>query len=71
MGSLTIEIPLKVNRTFQVNDEKFATELLRALEKQEENKGVFDEVLGIWANREETPEELAKRLREKSNKRDG
>ena len=71
MGSLTIEIPLKVNRTFQVDDKKFATKLLRELENQEKNKGVFDDVLGIWANREETSEELTKELRQKSNKRNG
>ena len=71
MGSLTIEIPLKVNRTFQVDDKKFATKLLRELENQEKNKGVFDDVLGIWANREETSEELTKKLRQKSNKRNG
>lgn len=71
MGSLTIEIPQKINRTFRVTDEKFATELLRELESQEKNKGVFDDVLGIWANRSESSEELTKNLREKSNKRDG
>lgn len=69
MGSLTIEIPLKINRAFRVEDEKFATKLLRELEEQGKNKGVFDDVLGIWANREETSEELTKKLRQKSNQR--
>ncbi len=71
MGNLTIEIPLKINRTFRIDDEKFATELLRELEEQGKNKGVFDDVLGIWANREETPEELTNNLRRKSNRRNG
>ena len=71
MGSLTIEIPLKINRTFRIDDEKFATELLRELEEQGKNKGVFDDVLGIWKNRKETSEELTKDLRHKSNRRNG
>lgn len=71
MGSLTIEIPLKINRTFRIDDEKFATELLRELEEQGKNKGVFDDVLGIWKNRKETSEELTKDLRRKSNRRNG
>lgn len=71
MGSLTIEIPLKVNQKFRVEDKKFATKLLRELENQGKNKGVFDDVLGIWANREKTSEELTKDLRQKSNKRNG
>ena len=70
MGSLTIEIPLKINRTFHIDDEKFATELLRELEEQGNDKGVFDDVLGIWKSREETSEELTKKLRRKSNRRD-
>lgn len=71
MGSLTIEIPLKITRTFRVEDKKFAERLLRELEKQTQKKGAFDDVLGIWAGREEKEEDLARNLRRKSNLRNG
>ncbi len=73
MGSLTIEVPFKVNRSFSVEDEKFAKKLLRDLENQEKkrSKGIFDDVLGIWANRQENEEDLTKKLRRKSNLRNG
>ena len=53
MGSLTIEIPLKINRTFRVEDKQDAEKLLRELENLHKKKGAFDDVLGIWAGREE------------------
>lgn len=69
MGSLTIEIPLKINRTFRVENEQDARKLLRELEKLNEKKSAFDDVLGIWANRDEKEEELTENLRRKSNLR--
>lgn len=47
MGSLTIEIPLKINRSFHIKDEKFAEKLLRELEKQSKQESPFDDVLGF------------------------
>lgn len=49
MGSLTIEIPPKVNRTFRLENKKDAEKLLRELENLNKKKSAFDEVLGIWA----------------------
>ncbi len=69
MGSLTIEIPLKVNRSFRVEDEKTAEKLLRELESLDKKKSPFDDVLGIWADREDKEEDLTKELRRKSNLR--
>ena len=69
MGSLTIEIPFEMNRTFRVKDEEFAKKLLSDLETQTKNKGVFDDVFGIWANRPETSDDLTSSLRKKSNNR--
>ena len=69
MGSLTIEIPLKINRSFRVEDEKIAERLLRDLEEINDKKSAFDEVLGIWAERGEKEEDLTKNLRRKSNLR--
>jgi hypothetical protein len=71
MGSLTIEIPLKINRTFRVEDKKDAEKLLLELENLNKKKSAFDEVLGIWAEREEKEEGLTEKLRQKSNLRNG
>ena len=69
MGSLTIEIPLEINRTFRVDDKRDAEKLLRELENLKKKKSPFDDVLGIWAEREENEEELTEKLRRKSNLR--
>ncbi len=69
MGSLTIEIPLKVNCTFRVDDEQTAKKLLRELENLNKKKSAFDDVLGIWAGREEKDKDLTENLRRKSNSR--
>lgn len=71
MGSLTIEIPLKINRTFRVEDKEIAEKLLHELEEMNTKKSSFDDVLGIWANREEKEAELTESLRRKSNSRNG
>ena len=71
MGSLTIEIPLKINRTFRVEDERDAEKLLRELENLNKKKSAFDDVLGIWSERTETEEDLTEDLRRKSNLRNG
>lgn len=69
MGSLTIEIPLKINRTFRLEDKQDAEKLLRQLETLNEKKSVFDDVFGIWAERKESEKELTETLRRKSNSR--
>ncbi len=71
MGSLTIEIPLNVNRSFRVEDKKTAEKLLKELEEINQKKSAFDDVLGIWAERDEKEEDLTKNLRRKSNLRNG
>ena len=71
MGSLTIEIPLKINRTFRVEDKKDAEKLLRELENLNKKKSAFDDVLGIWSGREEGENSLTEKLRRKSNLRNG
>ncbi len=67
MGSLTIEIPMQIDRSFRVEDEKIAEKLLRELEQI--NKTPFEDVLGIWKGRKEKEEDLTQRLREKNNLR--
>ncbi|HXG83514.1 MAG TPA: hypothetical protein VNI84_05735 [Pyrinomonadaceae bacterium] len=71
MGSLTIEIPLKINRTFRVENKQDAEKLLRELENLNKKKSAFEDVFGIWAEREEIEKDLTKNLRRKSNLRNG
>ncbi len=71
MGRLTIEIPLKINRSFRVEDKKIAEKLLQELEELNDKRSAFDDVLGIWAEREEKEEDLTEKLRRKSNLRNG
>ncbi len=71
MGSLIIEIPLKINRTFRVEDRQDAENLVRELENLDKKESAFEDVLGIWAGREEKEEVLTEKLRRKSNLRNG
>lgn len=71
MGSLTVEVPLKINRTFRVEDKDDAERLVRELENLNKKQSAFDDVLGIWAKREESEKDLTDRLRKKSNLRNG
>lgn len=71
MGSLTITIPLKINRSFKVEDKKFAKRLVEELENFGEQTSAFDEVLGIWASRPESENDLLETLRSRNNRRDG
>jgi hypothetical protein len=71
MGQITIEIPQSVNRNYRIVSENSAREVLSKLERlvEEENKIDDDEILGLWADREESVEEIARDLRRKSNNR--
>ncbi|MCD9184814.1 MAG: hypothetical protein LUM44_00155 [Pyrinomonadaceae bacterium] len=71
MGQITIEIPQKMNRKYRIVSESSAKEVLAELEKllKKENKIDDEEILGLWADRSETVEEIAEKLRESSNNR--
>lgn len=71
MGQITIEIPQRISRNYRIVSEDSANEVLSKLERlvEEENKIDDDEILGLWADREESVEEIAQRLRKKSNDR--
>ncbi|HEY0659238.1 MAG TPA: hypothetical protein VGD05_12225 [Pyrinomonadaceae bacterium] len=72
MGQVILEIPQNVNRTFRIESEKRAAEILEQLEDNSEDKikqatasgaiklptrkrtkKISNDVLGIWADREE------------------
>jgi hypothetical protein len=71
MGQITIEIPQSVNRNYRLITEDSAKEVLSKLENlvRKENKVDDDEILGLWAERKESVEEIARDLRSKSNNR--
>ncbi len=71
MGVITIEIPQGVNRKYRIVSEDSADEVLSKLESlvKNENKIDDDEILGLWSDRKESAEEIAEKLRRKSNDR--
>ena len=79
MGELVIKIPENINRLFHIKDRKFAQKLLQELEENEVKKlnlipprrnslkEDLAEACGIWADREESGEEIARQIRDKNN----
>ena len=70
MGEVVIELPFEVRRRFRITDAKDAAEVIRKLESLEKetlggmpDNVTDDEVLSVWANWKETPDEIARRLR--------
>lgn len=70
MGQITIEIPQKVNRTYRLVSEDAAKKVLSNLDKmvKQENSVEDDEILGLWADRKESVEEIARELRKGWNR---
>lgn len=84
MGQLILEIPQNVNLTFRIESEKEATEILEQLKRSKFEQAVArgeielpkrhrlkedgDEVLGIWADRPESGQEIARQIRERNRK---
>ncbi len=71
MGQITIEIPQKDSMTYRIVTEDSAKRIISSIETEvtKENSVEDDEILGLWSDREETVEEIAKDLRSKSNNR--
>lgn len=71
MGQITIEIPQKISKTYRIVSEGSAIEIISNIEilVTKENSLEDDEILGLWSDREESVEEIAKDLRSKSNNR--
>lgn len=82
MGQVLIEIPQNVRRTFRVKSSAYGKRLLKELEQNSDTtetpaiiparrnslKQDSDAVLGIWADREESALEIARRIRENNRK---
>ena len=70
MGEIVIELPFEGSRRFRITDAKAAAEVIERLENLEKKRSDLlpesvtdDEVLSVWANWKETPDEIARRLR--------
>jgi hypothetical protein len=67
MGKVVIELPIDVNRRFRITDAKVAARVLRDLEDlariPKASHVTDDEVLSVWANHPEPPDEIARQLR--------
>ncbi len=71
MGEVVIELPFEGRRRFRITDVKAAAEVIAKLENLEKkNLGrtpedvTDDEVLSVWSNWKETPDEIARQLRQ-------
>ena len=79
MGQLVIEVPQNINLKFSVESPAVADEILRLVKKPKKLETIqlkypydlddvdADEAFGIWADREETAEEIARAIRDKNN----
>jgi hypothetical protein len=77
MGEVIIELPFEVKRRFRIMNAKDAADVLDHLEDLEKNSPGADlqpvtdaEVLSVWADRTEQPDEIAWQLRQ-GNRRHG
>jgi len=82
MGQLVIEVPQNINLKFSVKSVKVADEILRLVKNPKEKLETItlelpyddldeideNEVLGIWSDREEVADEIARRVREQNRK---
>lgn len=80
MGQVVIEIPQDVFAAFRVDDSKVSEQLLDDLKPYSESrpglsaellkrrKAALEEVRGIWSDRKESAQEIARKIREANRK---
>jgi len=71
MGRVIIELPLQVDRHFRITDAKVAAAVLQQLESLAQVRATpsdvtDDEVLSVWADRTDSPDEIARQLRQRN-----
>jgi hypothetical protein len=71
MGEVVIELPFEVKRRFRITNAKAAEEVLEQLENLERKSAdsprqdvTDEEILSVWADRTEPPDEIARQLRQ-------
>ena len=82
MGQVVIELPQKVNLTYRFDDTKTGEKILKNLDDLAEERSKTpaimpprrnslkedgDAILGIWADRTESAEEIARKIRNQNN----
>jgi len=81
MGQLVIKVPQNINLKVSVNSAEIVDEILRLVKKPKKKLETItldlpydldeideNEAVGIWADREESAEEIARRIREANRK---
>ncbi len=82
MGQLVIEVPQNINLKFSVKSAEIADEILRLVKNPKKKLQTItldlpyddldeideNEVLGIWSDREEEADEIARRVREQNRR---
>lgn len=72
MGRITIEIPQGIKRNYRIVSVDVAERILKELEQNIPADSLkdqaSDEILGMWADREESPDEIASKLRQGWNR---
>ena len=71
MGVITIEVPQSVRTTYKIESEDSAKDVIEELDKVATKKKYIDlsDVLGIWADRDQSRDEIAEELRKNTNSR--
>lgn len=81
MGQVVIEVPQDINLKFSVKSAEVVDEILQLIKESPKQPETIkltypydlddvdaDEALGIWSDREETADEIARRIREQNRK---
>jgi len=71
MGVITVEVPQRIKENYRIDSEFKAKELIANLDRLGTKKKLRDlsDIVGLWADRNESAEEIARELRRKSNSR--
>jgi len=71
MGVITVEVPQRIKENYRIDSEVKAKELIDSLDRLGTKKKLRDlsDIVGLWADRKESSDEIARKLRRKSNSR--
>lgn len=71
MGEITIKIPQEFSKTYRIASERKAKQLIESLDNIGSKLKLRDlsDILGLWADRPDSAEDIARELRRKSNLR--
>lgn len=70
MGVITIEVPQKIEKKYTIRSKAMAQKVLDSLDSLEPRKlRDLSDVVGIWSDRKQSADELARELRRMSNLR--